>query len=90
MLVIPSSWQHTNCRLRQGLSAEESNRLMKKDEMRDLTPDELKDKLGDLRKQLMELTFQKKTTRVEKPHRFRYVKKDIARILTILKEKSDG
>ena len=60
---------------------------MKTKELRGLTREELIDKLNTLRKQLMELNFQRKTAHVEKPHLFKQTKKDIARILTILKEK---
>jgi len=37
----------------------------------------------------MELNFKKKTSHVEKPHLFKKTKKDIARILTILREKQN-
>ncbi len=56
-------------------------------EFRNLSEEELKSKLEDLRRQLMELNFQKKIGHVEKPHLFKQIKKDIARILTILKER---
>jgi len=51
-----------------------------------LAHDELKDKLNDLNKQLMELQF-KRRSGIEKPHLFKQVKRDIARILTIINEK---
>jgi large subunit ribosomal protein L29 len=59
---------------------------MKAHELKGLTKEELDHKLQDCKKQLMELQF-KRRTGVEKPHLFRQVKKDIARILTVLKEK---
>ena len=61
---------------------------MKPKEIRALSADELKSKIEDLRKELFELNFHKKYGKVEKPHRFSRVRKDIARILTILKEKN--
>jgi large subunit ribosomal protein L29 len=60
--------------------------MTKARELRGLTKEELISKLEDLRKQLMELEF-KRRTGVEKPHLFKQTKKDIARILTILREK---
>ena len=59
---------------------------MKIEELRGLSEQELQDKLDDLNKQLMELQF-KRRSGVEKPHLFKVVKKDIARILTVLNEK---
>ncbi|MFH1875486.1 MAG: 50S ribosomal protein L29 [Candidatus Omnitrophota bacterium] len=60
---------------------------MKAQELRVLSKEELQSKISDLRKQRMELEFKRKTG-AEKPHLFGQVKRDIARILTILKEKS--
>lgn len=59
---------------------------MKIAELRGLSEQELQDKLDDLNKQLMDLQF-KRRSGVEKPHLFNYVKKDIARIFTVLNEK---
>jgi large subunit ribosomal protein L29 len=61
---------------------------MKAKELRVLSVDELKAKLQDFQKQLMELEF-KRRTGVEKPHAFKQVKRDIARIHTIIKEKKE-
>jgi large subunit ribosomal protein L29 len=63
---------------------------MKARELRNLSPEELKDRLKELRKQLMELNFKKRTAHVEKPHFFRRIRRDIAKILTVMKEKRDG
>ncbi len=60
---------------------------MKARDLRALSGEELENKLRELRKQLMELNFQRKTAKVEKPHLFKQIKKDIARILTILNER---
>jgi len=51
-----------------------------------LTSQELSDKLKELNKRLMELQFKRKTG-AEKPHLFKQVKKDIARILTFANRK---
>lgn len=59
---------------------------MKIEELRGLSDQELQDKLDDLNKQLMELQF-KRRSGAEKPHLFKVVKKNIARIFTVLNEK---
>jgi len=59
---------------------------MKIQELRGLSDQELQDKLDDLNKQLMELQYKRKSG-AEKPHLFKLVKKDIARICTVLNEK---
>lgn len=61
---------------------------MKTSELRALTIDELKKKESDLRKELFNLRFQKATGEIENPMRIRAVRKDIARILTIVTEKT--
>lgn len=56
-------------------------------ELRELTDDELKTKLDELRRELFNLKFQQATHQLKNPSRIRVVRKDIARILTILREK---
>jgi large subunit ribosomal protein L29 len=60
---------------------------MKTQELRDQTEDELRDKERDLAEQLFALRLQKVTGQLEKPSRVRQVRKDLARVLTILREK---
>lgn len=60
---------------------------MKAGEVRDMTPDELKDKLLQLKKEQFNLRFQKASGQLEKTARINEVRKDIARIKTILGEK---
>lgn len=62
---------------------------MKLKELKGLSIDELKDKLDQTRKQVMELGF-KKTAGVEKPHVFKQGRQTIARIMTLINEKSRG
>jgi len=57
-------------------------------ELRQLTVDELKQEEGNLRRELFNLRFQKTTGEIENPLRIRHVRKDIARILTVINEKS--
>ena len=54
---------------------------------RELSSDELFQKQNDFKKELFDLNYQRKMGRVEKPNRFQLIKRDIARILTILRER---
>lgn len=60
---------------------------MKTAELRDLDIDALSKKLGESREELFKLRFQHATAQLEKTHRLRQVRKDIARILTVQTEK---
>jgi large subunit ribosomal protein L29 len=60
---------------------------MKASQMRDQTLEELQDKERDLSEQLFALRLQKVTGQLEKPARVSQVRKDRARVLTILREK---
>ena len=57
---------------------------MKAAELRDLTVKELNDKLLDSKKELFNLRFQHAINQLENPMRINTVKKDIARINTVL------
>ena len=57
-------------------------------EARDLTADELKDRLLQLKREQFNLRFQKASGQLEKTARINEVRKDIARIKTILGEKA--
>ena len=63
---------------------------MKPSELRSLTADELGQREKDLRKELFNLRFQLATGEIENPMRIRTVRKDIARVLTIRSETSNG
>jgi large subunit ribosomal protein L29 len=60
---------------------------MKIEDVRGLTPDQLADQLVNLKKEQFNLRFQKATGQVEKTHRVDQVRKDIARIKTVLRGK---
>lgn len=60
---------------------------MKPSELREITIDDLMQKEQDLRKELFNLRFQQATGEIENPMRIRSIKKDIARVLTIITEK---
>ena len=64
---------------------------MKIKEIRGFSSDDLILKEKDLKKELFELKYQRKIGRVEKPSRFKLIKHDIARILTVINEREkDG
>lgn len=60
---------------------------MKAQELRNLSSEELLQKEKALFEELSKLNTQRYTGSVEKPHKFALIKKDIARIRTILNEK---
>ncbi len=59
---------------------------MKAADLRTKTADELKDSLMDLRKERFNLRFQKASGQLENTARARQVRRDIARIKTILRD----
>ena len=56
-------------------------------ELRTLTVEELRQEERDLRKELFNLGFRKVTGEIENPLWIRQVRKDIARVLTVINEK---
>lgn len=62
---------------------------MKKQDFSSLTADELIQKEKTLRDELFKLNQQRFAGRVEKPHMFGLIKRDIARIQTILNAKKE-
>lgn len=63
---------------------------MKIKEIRDLSVEELKSKLLEKKKEIMELKIKHSMRSLEKPSFISQAKRDIAKILTILKEKQKG
>ncbi|HJV40186.1 50S ribosomal protein L29 [Caulobacter sp.] len=61
---------------------------MKIADIRGLTPDQLADTLISLKKEQFNLRFQAATGQVEKTHRVNEIRKDIARIKTVLRAKA--
>ncbi len=59
---------------------------MKAKELRSMSPEELQTKLKELKEELLNLRFQKAINQLENTHRIEDVKKDIARVMTILHE----
>ena len=60
---------------------------MKASEIRNLSVQELNEKLSDLKSELFNLRFQHAFNQLENPMRLGAVKKDIARVKTIIREK---
>lgn len=60
---------------------------MKASEIRDLTPAELNVKLGELKAELFNLRFQHAINQLDNPLRLNHIRKDIARIKTVIREK---
>ena len=61
---------------------------MNAQELRDKTPDELRDQLTALKKEAFNLRFQQATGQLENTARMRTAKRVAARVLTILNEKA--
>ncbi len=60
---------------------------MKAQEIRDLSAEELVVKLGDLKKDLFNLRLQHATNQLDNPIKIADVKRDIARVKTIIRER---
>lgn len=65
-------------------------RLMKADKLREMTIDELKVQLKELKEELFNLRFQHATAQLDNPLRIREVRRTIARVKTIIREKELG
>ncbi|MAU59292.1 50S ribosomal protein L29 [Parvibaculum sp.] len=61
---------------------------MKASEVRDMTPDQLQDELLKLKKTQFNLRFQGASGQLEKVHQMRQVRRDIARIKTIQRQRA--
>jgi len=59
---------------------------MKASEIRELTTEELQTKLKTLKEELFNLRFQLAVNQLDNPTRVKAVKKDIARVLTVIRE----
>ena len=59
---------------------------MKASEIREMSADELKTKLSDLKAELFNLRFQLAINQLDNPMRIPAVKKDIARVKTVIRE----
>ena len=62
---------------------------MKASELRELSVEELQTKLTELKEELFNLRFQLAINQLDNPMRITAVKRDIARVYTVLRESSD-
>jgi large subunit ribosomal protein L29 len=60
---------------------------MKAAEIKDLTPDQLKDEVVKLKKEQFNLRFQAASGQLENTARVRQVRRDIARVMTIARQR---
>jgi len=60
---------------------------MKASELREMTGEELRDKENDLAQQLFTLRLQKTTGQIQSPAKVSRARRDLARVLTVLREK---
>ena len=63
--------------------------MIKINELRNMTVNEINMKVEALKKDLFGLRSEAKAGRIEKPHRIKETKHDIARCMTIIREKSN-
>ena len=59
---------------------------MKATEIRDMTADEMRRKVSDLKQELFNLQFQLEVGQLENKARIRQTKQDIARLMTVLRQ----
>ena len=63
---------------------------MKANEIRELTAEQLSAKLKELKTELFNLRFQHAINQLENPHRIVEVKRDIARVMTVLQQQKNA
>ncbi len=61
---------------------------MKANELTKLSVDELNGKLAELKDELFKLRFQHAINQLDNPHKIADVKKDIARVMTVIRQKN--
>jgi len=65
----------------------QTERHMTPGDLRGMSPDQLNDKLVELKKEAFNLRFQKATGQLENTARMNTIRRDVARIKTVLKQK---
>lgn len=61
--------------------------LPKVEEIRDLSDQELNDRIVATKKELFQLRFQKATRQLEKPHQFKHLRHRLAQLMTLERER---
>jgi len=64
--------------------------MMKATKLRDMSKQELADEAGELAKQLFKLRLQKATGQLDNVNKIRVIRKDLARVKTVLTEKEQS
>ncbi len=59
---------------------------MKASEIRELSLDEMQGRIGEMKEELFNLRFQHETGQLESPHKLRTIRRDIARLNTLIRE----
>ena len=67
---------------------EKGKRAMNANELRDKTPDQLRDELANLKKESFNLRFQQATGQLENPAQIKAARRKAARVKTIMNEKA--
>ena len=60
----------------------------KTSDLRDMSAEQLQGRLGELQEERFRLRFRSATESIENPIRFRTIRRDVARIQTILRERA--
>ena len=61
--------------------------MLRASELRAMTVEELRNKEEEIKKELLTMRFQKALGRLDSPARYRNLKRDLARVKTIIREK---
>lgn len=61
--------------------------LPKIEEVRDLSDQELSDRIVETKKELFQLRFQKATRQLEKPHQFKHLRHRLAQLMTLERQR---
>lgn len=63
---------------------------MRAEEIRELTDAEITQRVAELKEERFRLKFRSATDTLDDPLRFRAIRKDIARLLTVLRQRAQG
>lgn len=63
---------------------------MKASEIKEMTANELQEKLGELKQELFNLRFQHAVNQLDNPMRMKAVKRDIARVKTFIRKQESS
>ena len=63
---------------------------MKTSDIRKMSADEINSKIAEIKNELFELRMKQATGTLEKPHKINALRKDVARLKTVLSEINDG